>query len=139
MLGYRTKSSKASPWRTSISGSETESNKGRMILQPQLKYQKVYFNFLLCLPRQMDQIKWCCNDNTVQIVRFGLYTIDNSNFCKVGWLQGVKVGTLGRQNERNSSYVRLAHTSTFGLCFISVCLMKSNCYSLIYSSLIQML
>ena len=49
--------------------------------------------------------------------------------------QGVKVGTLGRQNERNSSYVRLAHTSIFGLCFMSVCLMKSNCYSLIYSSL----
>ena len=52
-------------------------------------------------------------------------------------LQGVKVGTLGRQNERNSSYVRLAHTSIFGLCFMSVCLMKSNCYSLIYSSLVQ--
>ena len=49
--------------------------------------------------------------------------------------QGVKVGTLGRQNERNSSYVRLAHTSLFGLCFMPVCLMKSNCYSLIYSSL----
>ena len=48
-------------------------------------------------------------------------------------LQVVKVWTLGRQNERNSYYVRLAHTSTFGLCFISVCLMKSNCYSLIYS------
>ena len=27
------------------------------------------------------------------------------------------------------------HTSIFGLCFMSVCLMKSNCYSLIYSSL----
>ena len=49
--------------------------------------------------------------------------------------QGVKVVTLGRQNERNSSYNRLAHTSIFGLCFMSVCLMKSNCYSLIYSSL----
>ena len=41
----------------------------------------------------------------------------------------------GRQNERNSSYVKLAHTSIFGLCFMSVCLMKSNCYSFIYSSL----
>jgi len=51
------------------------------------------------------------------------------------FFQGVKVGTLGRQNERNSSYVRLAHTSIFGLCFMLVCLMKSNCYSLIYSSL----
>ena len=51
-------------------------------------------------------------------------------------LQGVKVGTLSRQNERKSSYVRLAHTSIFGLCFMSVCLLKSNCYSLIYSSLV---
>ena len=50
-------------------------------------------------------------------------------------LQGVKVEMLGRQNERNSSYVRLAQTSIFGLCFMTVCLMKSNCYSLIYSSL----
>ena len=48
---------------------------------------------------------------------------------------GVKVVTLGRQNKRNSSYVRLAHTSIFGLCFMSVCLMKSNCYSLKNSSL----
>ena len=54
-------------------------------------------------------------------------------------LQGVKVGTLSRQNERKSSYVRLAHTSIFGLCFMSVCLLKSNCYSLIYSSLIMLL
>ena len=51
--------------------------------------------------------------------------------------QGVKVETLGRQNERNNSYVWLVHTSIFGLCFISVCLMKSNCYSLIYSSLVE--
>ena len=34
--------------------------------------------------------------------------------------QGVKVETFGRQNERNISYVRLAHTSLFGLCFMSV-------------------
>ena len=54
---------------------------------------------------------------------------------EMGYCQGVKVGTLGRQNERNSSYIRLAHTSIFGLCFMSVCLMKSNSYSLIYSSL----
>ena len=32
-----------------------------------------------------------------------------------GLAQGVEVGTLGGQNERNSSYVRLAHTSIFGL------------------------
>ena len=50
--------------------------------------------------------------------------------------QGVKVGMLGRQIERNSSYVWLAQTSIFGLCFMSVCLMKSNCYSLMYSSLL---
>ena len=43
--------------------------------------------------------------------------------------QGTKVGTLGRQNERNSSYVRLAHISISVFCFRSVCLMKSNCYS----------
>ena len=40
---------------------------------------------------------------------------------------GAKVGTLGRQNKRNSSYVMLAHTSIFGLCFMLVCLMKANC------------
>ena len=50
-------------------------------------------------------------------------------------VQGVKVGTLGRQIERNSSYVWLAHTSIFGLCFMSVCLIKSNGYSFKYSSL----
>ena len=53
--------------------------------------------------------------------------------------QGSKVWTFGRQNERYSSYIRLAHTSIFGLCFMSVCLMKSICYSLIYSSLIHLL
>ena len=53
----------------------------------------------------------------------------------LGFTQGFKVGTLGRQNERNSSYVRLAHTSITGLYFMPACLMKSNCYSLIYSSL----
>ena len=42
---------------------------------------------------------------------------------------------LGRQNERNFCYVRMALTSIFGLCFMSVCLINSNCYSLIYSSL----
>ena len=46
--------------------------------------------------------------------------------------QGAKVGLLGRQNEKNSSYVWLAHTSIFGLCFMSICVMKSNCYSLLY-------
>ena len=41
--------------------------------------------------------------------------------------QGVKAKTLGRQNESNFCYVRLALTSIFGLFFMSVCL-KSNCY-----------
>ena len=65
--------------------------------------------------------------------------MEHSNLSLKGSNQGVKVVTLGRQNDRNSSYVRLAHTSIFGLCFMSVCLMKSNCYSLIYSSLGQTL
>ena len=51
------------------------------------------------------------------------------------WLRGVKARTLGRQNERNFCYESLALTSIFGLCFMSVCLIKSNCYSFIYSSL----
>ena len=59
-----------------------------------------------------------------------------SYFYFLGWCQGVKVGKLGRQNVRNSRYFRLAHTSIFGLCFMSVCLMKPNCYSLIYYSLL---
>ena len=59
----------------------------------------------------------------------------NPTSASVGLNQGVKVGTLGRQNERNSSSVRLAHTSIFGLCFMPVCLIISNYYSLIYSSL----
>ena len=50
--------------------------------------------------------------------------------------QGVKARTLGRQNERNFCYESLALNSIFGLCFMPVCLIKSNCYSLIHSSLI---
>ena len=49
--------------------------------------------------------------------------------------QGVKARMLSRQNERNFCYDMLAVASLFGLRFISVCLIKSNCYSLIYSSL----
>ena len=48
--------------------------------------------------------------------------------------QGVKAKLLGRQNEKNFCYDMLALTSIFGLCFMSVCLIKSNCYSFIYSS-----
>ena len=50
--------------------------------------------------------------------------------------QGVKARTLGRQNERNFCYDVLALTSIFGLFFMSVYLIKSNCYFLIHSSLI---
>ena len=53
------------------------------------------------------------------------------------WPRGLKVRTLGRQNERNFANDWLALTSIFGLCFMSVCLIKSNCYSLIYTSLID--
>ena len=49
--------------------------------------------------------------------------------------QGVKAKLLGRQNEKNFCYDMLALTSIFGLCFMSVYLIKSNCYSLIYFSL----
>ena len=54
----------------------------------------------------------------------------------IGLMQKANVGMLSRQNERNSSLVRLAHISTFGF-FLSICLIKSNCYSLMYSSLIM--
>ena len=54
-----------------------------------------------------------------------------------GIKQGVKARILGRQNESNFCYDRLALTSIFCMYFMSVCLIKSNCYSLIYSSLIE--
>ena len=37
---------------------------------------------------------------------------------------------------KNCIYSTLAHTSIFGLCFMSVYQMKSNCYSLICYSLV---
>ena len=58
------------------------------------------------------------------------------HFSPYSYGQGVKARTLGRQNERNFCYESLALNSIFGFCFMSVCLIKSNCYSLIYSSLI---
>ena len=61
--------------------------------------------------------------------------INKSSMFAMVFNQGVKARTLGRQNERNFCYARLALTSIFGLCFMSVCLIKSNCYSLIHSSL----
>ena len=47
-------------------------------------------------------------------------------------LMGGKISKLTemmqmRQNERNICYDRLALTSTFGLCFMPVCIIKSNC------------
>ena len=44
------------------------------------------------------------------------------NLLTGGYIQGVKVSMLGRQNERNFCFDRLALTSMFGLCFMSVCL-----------------
>ena len=78
---------------------------------------------------------WCCF-NATPISRINNAISDTKRLTNKCHSQGVKVGTSGRQNERNSNYVRLAHTSIFGLCFLSVCLIKSNCYSLIYSSLV---
>ena len=43
---------------------------------------------------------------------------------------------IRQRNWEKKQLQRLAHTSIFALCFMSVCLMKSNCYSLICSSLI---
>ena len=53
--------------------------------------------------------------------------------------QGAQVRTLCRQNKRNYAFDRQALTSIFGLCFMLVCRIKSNCYSLIYSSLLGIL
>ena len=50
--------------------------------------------------------------------------------------QGVQVRPLCRQNESKFAYYCLALTSIFGLCFMPVCLIKSNYYSLIYFSLL---
>ena len=62
--------------------------------------------------------------------------LNHKIFSVIKWLcQGDKARTLERHNERNFCYVRLALTSIFGLCFMVVCLTKSNYYSLIYSSL----
>ena len=47
--------------------------------------------------------------------------------------QGAKARMLGRQNVRNFCCETLALNSIFGLCFMPVYLIKSNCYSLIYS------
>ena len=89
---------------------------------------------------------YICTSYFQQFHEIKMFTSYKSNFQE-GYIaeltrfsdlnQRAKVGMLCRQNERNSRYIRLAHTSIFGLYFISVCLMKSNCYSLIYSSLIK--
>ena len=52
------------------------------------------------------------------------------------FMQGAQVVTLSRQNESDLACEWLALTSIFGLCFMHVCLIKSYCYSLIYSSLV---
>ena len=48
-------------------------------------------------------------------------------------VQGVKIETIGRQNERNSGYVRLAHTSMFGLCFMTVCSLPNEIKLLLFN------
>ena len=50
-------------------------------------------------------------------------------------IQGVPARAFCRQNESNFALDWLALTSIFGLCFMPVSIIKSNCYSLIYSSL----
>ena len=57
---------------------------------------------------------------------FGLFIVSLPNkidfvdtliyFLSMSWELGAKIETLGGQNERISSYVRMAQTSIFGLC-----------------------
>ena len=53
----------------------------------------------------------------------------------MGSMQGVQARMLYRQNESNLAQDWLAFTSIFGLRFMPVSIIKSNCNSLIYSSL----
>ena len=64
--------------------------------------------------------------STQHSLPFDLHIQEMNVFYFVSYARA-KVGMLGRQIDRNSSFVRLAHTSIFGLCYMSVCLMKSNC------------
>ena len=67
-----------------------------------------------------------CTRNGHGIFRTGnvyLFVTVRKAFC--GLIAGGRIGTIDKQNERNSSYVKLSHS----LCFMSVCLMKSICYS----------
>ena len=91
---------------------------------------------------------YICTSYFQQFHEIKMFTSYKSNFQE-GYIaeltrfsdlnQRAKVGMLCRQNESNSRYIRLAHTSIFGLYFMLVCLMKSICYSFVYSSLIVML
>ena len=68
-----------------------------------------------------------------------LHALSRVDFFSGGMMsvaQGAKAVLLGRQNERNVGKYRLALTFVFGLCFMSVYLIKSNCYSLIFYSLV---
>ena len=78
------------------------------------------------------------NKKTTIIVLVKIF-INSLFYSKFSFFIGRQVWMLGRQIERNSSYVWLANSSIFGLCFMSVCQMKSNCYSLIYFSLLEIL
>ena len=57
--------------------------------------------------------------------------ITHQVFMQTIFYPGGKVRTLCRQNESNLAYFWQALTSIFGLCFMSVSQIKSNCYSLI--------
>ena len=71
------------------------------------------------------------NHWTKNILTFDIKQIVPLYFLHYFWgpmpfTQGVKARTLSRQNERNFCYVRLALICIFGLCFVAVCLIKSN-------------
>ena len=74
---------------------------------------------------QNEFFKECLQKDCIdKKLKLGL--IHNYNrFLTKHFPQGVKVGTFGRQNESNISYVWLAHTSIFGLFSVSVCLREA--------------
>ena len=89
--------------------------------------------------------RWCSNkmyqcsrNEPLNQKYFDIWHKTNYFWGSMPFTRGVKARTLSRQNERNFCYDMLAVTSIFGMCFMSVCLIKSNCYSLIYSSLTHM-
>ena len=78
----------------------------------------------------------CCDD-LLLVYPLANRLLQYNTYSNESCWQGAQVRTLCRQNERNFAYDRLALTSLFGLCFMPVWLIKSNCYSFIYSSLVK--